>query len=494
METKRFIGSDLRRLYDRIRRELGPDAMVIHTRSLMREGASPLTEILAAAPEGTAGLSLESQQTVLHALLARLEAEPRPLTVGDLEDLAARDALHQADSPPPLPEPGPVPGIEPEWLTGLLPGAPGRPDGILARAREQLSQLPDEPPPAFEWQVRPPIEVTPRARLSREERPARTESARSMFDSLIAAGLSPAAARVVLETAPGESNSYRALAATLERRAVRYPEEGQTALITIQGPVGAGKTTALVRMALDCIDAGREALLVAADTAHVGARAQVHAYAEATGLPVDDAFDQREVARSVARARRGACGVRFNAVSGNGTPLDRLDALARRIAPLGWHLQLYTHGDTLAELAPRLPSLPVEVVIDHMGGVRTADGVNGAAFQALLRLLGTGRAWVKLSGYRISSAGQPYADVAPFARALLEAAPERCVWGTDWPHPSLADFMPDDGALFDRLGEWAPDAATRRRVLVDNPAALYGFPKAALSAAAADGCAGSADS
>ncbi len=195
-----------------------------------------------------------------------------------------------------------------------------------------------------------------------------------------------------------------------------------------------------------------------------------------------------------AMARRGACGVRFNAVSGNGTPLDRLDALARRIAPLGWHLQLYTHGDTLAELAPRLPSLPVEVVIDHMGGVRTADGVNGAAFQALLRLLGTGRAWVKLSGYRISSAGQPYADVAPFARALLEAAPERCVWGTDWPHPSLADFMPDDGALFDRLGEWAPDAATRRRVLVDNPAALYGFPKAALSAAAADGCAGSADS
>nr|WP_255574789.1 amidohydrolase family protein [Caldovatus aquaticus] len=183
-----------------------------------------------------------------------------------------------------------------------------------------------------------------------------------------------------------------------------------------------------------------------------------------------------------AMARRGARGARFNAVSGNGTPLEQLDALARRIAPLGWHLQLYTHGDTLAELAPRLAALPVPVVVDHMGGVRTAEGLNGRGFQALLRLLESGRAWVKLCGYRISSEGPPYADVAPFARALLAAAPERCVWGTDWPHPSLARDVPDDGALFDLLGEWAPDAATRRRVLVENPAALYGFPAPAAAA------------
>ncbi|GGG17906.1 2-pyrone-4,6-dicarboxylate hydrolase [Caldovatus sediminis] len=193
---------------------------------------------------------------------------------------------------------------------------------------------------------------------------------------------------------------------------------------------------------------------------------------------IDEATDPAALA---AMARRGACGVRFNAVSGNGTPLDQLDALARRIAPLGWHLQLYTHGDTLAELAPRLAALPVPVVVDHMGGVRAADGLNGRGFQALLRLLDGGRAWVKLCGYRISSDGPPYADVAPFARALLAAAPERCVWGTDWPHPSLDRHMPDDGALFDLLGGWAPDTATRRRVLVDNPAALYGFPP--LSAA-----------
>ncbi|MBB5690035.1 amidohydrolase family protein [Roseomonas alkaliterrae] len=172
---------------------------------------------------------------------------------------------------------------------------------------------------------------------------------------------------------------------------------------------------------------------------------------------------------------RGVRGVRFNAVSGNGTPLDQLEALARRIAPLGWHLQLYAEGHQLPDLAPRLASLPVEVVVDHMGGVRTADGLNAPAFQALLRLVGEGRAWVKLCGYRISSAGPPFHDVAPFARALLDAAPDRCVWGTDWPHPSLSAWMPDDGVLLDRLGEWAPSAAERRRVLVDNPARLYGF-------------------
>lgn len=187
---------------------------------------------------------------------------------------------------------------------------------------------------------------------------------------------------------------------------------------------------------------------------------------------VDDSFDEAALRRL---HERGTRGVRFNAVSGNGTPLDQLDTLARRIAPLGWHLQVYAEGHQLPDLAPRLAALPVPVVIDHMGGVRTADGVNGAGFQALLRLLGGGRSYVKLCGYRISSAGPPFADVGPFARALLDAAPDGCLWGTDWPHPSLGDWMPEDGALFDLLGEWAPGAAERKRVLVDNPARLYGF-------------------
>lgn len=187
---------------------------------------------------------------------------------------------------------------------------------------------------------------------------------------------------------------------------------------------------------------------------------------------VDDSFDDAALRAMHARGTRG---VRFNAVSGNGTPLDQLDTLARRIAPLGWHLQVYAEGHQLPDLAPRLAALPVPVVIDHMGGVRTAEGVNGAGFQALLRLLGGPRTYVKLCGYRISSAGPPFADVAPFARALLDAAPDGCLWGTDWPHPSLSTWMPEDGALFDLLGEWAPGAAERKRVLVDNPARLYGF-------------------
>lgn len=171
---------------------------------------------------------------------------------------------------------------------------------------------------------------------------------------------------------------------------------------------------------------------------------------------------------------RGARGVRLNAVKGRGLPPDRLDALARRLAPLGWHIQLYAHGEELPDLAPRLAALPVPVVMDHMGGVRAAKGVTHPEFQALLRLMETGRAWVKLSGYR-SSAGPPYDDMQPMAESLLATAPERCVWGTDWPHPSLASDMPDDGALFDLLGAWVPDPAARRRVLVENPARLYGF-------------------
>lgn len=187
---------------------------------------------------------------------------------------------------------------------------------------------------------------------------------------------------------------------------------------------------------------------------------------------IDDSFDDTALRTLQAQGVRG---LRFNAVSGNGTPLDQLETLAKRIAPLGFHLQMYLEGHQLPELAPRLAQLPVEVVIDHMGGVRTAGGVDAAAFQALLRLLDHERVWVKLCGYRISSGGLPYADIAPFAKALLAAAPERCLWGTDWPHPSLYDVVPEDGQLFDLLGAWAPTDAQRQAVLVDNPARLYGF-------------------
>lgn len=190
---------------------------------------------------------------------------------------------------------------------------------------------------------------------------------------------------------------------------------------------------------------------------------------------VDEGFGAAELA---AMAARGARGVRFNAVSGNGAPLEQLERLAERIAPLGWHVQLYAPADAMPELEPVLRRLPAPVVVDHMGGAKAAAGGAGhPGFRSLLRLLENG-AWVKLSGYRASAAGPPYDDVAPMARALLSAAPDRCVWGTDWPHPSLHDpaEVPDDGELLDALGRWAPDEAARRAVLVDNPARLYGFP------------------
>jgi predicted TIM-barrel fold metal-dependent hydrolase len=187
--------------------------------------------------------------------------------------------------------------------------------------------------------------------------------------------------------------------------------------------------------------------------------------------------DQVDAAALREMDRRGARGVRFNAVSGNGTPLDQLEALVARIAPLGWHLQLYTHAEELLALEPVLSRLAVPVVIDHMGGVQAKEGgVDSPAFAALVRLLGNGNTWAKLCGYR-SSAGRPYADVAPMARAMIAAAPERCVWGTDWPHPSLRgpEEVPDDGHLLDLLGQWAPEPAQRQAILVDNPARLYGF-------------------
>ncbi|HEY2618223.1 MAG TPA: amidohydrolase family protein [Acetobacteraceae bacterium] len=186
---------------------------------------------------------------------------------------------------------------------------------------------------------------------------------------------------------------------------------------------------------------------------------------------IDDSVDDAALRRM---HERGARGVRFNMVSGNGTPEEQLDALARRMAPLGWHIQIYAEGDKLAEIAPRLAKLPVGVVIDHCGGVKAELGTAHPQFAALLRLLDGGRAWIKLCSYRASSAGQPWNDVAPNVKALVAAAPERCVWGTDWPHPQM-DPAPEAALLYDQFVEWVPDAAVRQCVLVANAEVLYGF-------------------
>ncbi len=170
----------------------------------------------------------------------------------------------------------------------------------------------------------------------------------------------------------------------------------------------------------------------------------------------------------------GVRGVRFNLSSGNGTPIEQLAPIARRVAPLGWHIQVYTEGETLAEMAPALAKLPVEIVIDHCGGVMAGLGLEHPQFHALSRLLDSGRAWIKLCSYRVSSFGPPWSDPAPNVKALVARYPERCVWGTDWPHPQM-NPSPEAGLLLDQFFAWVPDAAVRHRILVDNPATLYGF-------------------
>ncbi len=178
--------------------------------------------------------------------------------------------------------------------------------------------------------------------------------------------------------------------------------------------------------------------------------------------------------------RAGVRGIRFNLVDvvdpGGAIPLARLTPLAERVKPLGWHVELLIHVDRFPDLDTLFADFPVDIALGHMGYMRPGRGIGEAGFRALLRLIGGGRCWVKLSGpYRISAGDLPYGDVAAVARALIDAAPERVLWGTDWPHVMVTKPMPNDGDLCDLLADWAPDPAVRKRVLVDNPATLYGF-------------------
>ena len=173
----------------------------------------------------------------------------------------------------------------------------------------------------------------------------------------------------------------------------------------------------------------------------------------------------------------GFRGTRFNTMAKGGVSMDRLRTLAEKIASFGWHIQIYHDGARLPEIEDVLESLPVDVVIDHMGQIMTEDGTQHAGFQCLLKLLDSGRVWVKLTGQRMSSEGPPFSDLAPFAKAIVARAPERCVFGSDWPHPDTSGYMPDDGKVIDLLPTWAPDEQQRQRILVENPTALYGFDR-----------------
>ena len=159
---------------------------------------------------------------------------------------------------------------------------------------------------------------------------------------------------------------------------------------------------------------------------------------------------------------------------------DMIEPLAKRIAGLGWHVQLNMPAEQIVEHADMLGRLPTTIVFDHMGQPPLPAGTRHPSHGVIRGILDKGRAWVKISGaYLNTKVGPPaFADATQLAQVFVKAAPERLVWGSDWPHPS-ATVKPDDAALFDLLADWAPDEATRNRILVENPEALYGFPKAA---------------
>lgn len=169
--------------------------------------------------------------------------------------------------------------------------------------------------------------------------------------------------------------------------------------------------------------------------------------------------------------RDGFKGARLNFMRAG--ELESLERIAARVKALGWHVQLHLPGSTIAEIADRLLALPTEFVIDHFGRVDPRHGVWQPAFQALLRLVDSGKCWVKLSApYRIDAA--PYRHTALLAQELVKRNPERLVWGTDWPHPDVT-AVPEDAGLLQTMFDWVPDAAARHRILVDNPARLYHF-------------------
>ncbi len=172
----------------------------------------------------------------------------------------------------------------------------------------------------------------------------------------------------------------------------------------------------------------------------------------------------------------GVTGLRINVLYGGGVSIDLLEKYGDLCAEMGWHLQFLLDARNLPDLAPRIRKLRVPVVVDHMGHFPAADGVASPDFQELLRLVADG-AWVKLSGaYRLSA--PPYRETTPLAQALAAAAPDRCVWGSDWPHVANWDHMPNVGELLDLFGEWITDEKLRNRIFADNAQRLYGFPSA----------------
>jgi predicted TIM-barrel fold metal-dependent hydrolase len=177
----------------------------------------------------------------------------------------------------------------------------------------------------------------------------------------------------------------------------------------------------------------------------------------------------------------GVRGIRFNLAQAGATTPAMLEPLSKRVNDLGWHIQINAPPATIMEIMPILETrVPSPIVFDHLAHIPQPDGVRHPLFAKVRGLMDKGRTWMKLSGaYADTTVGPPtYADSSAVARAYAQAYPERCVWGSDWPHPTeQTKGVPDDAVLFDLLADWVPDAKLRHRVLVENPATLYDFPK-----------------
>jgi 2-pyrone-4,6-dicarboxylate lactonase len=190
----------------------------------------------------------------------------------------------------------------------------------------------------------------------------------------------------------------------------------------------------------------------------------------------DDSFTDGDFERL---HEAGFRGVRFNFVKhlGGVPDMREFDRVVARVKPLGWHVDLHFDAGDIPGSKDFINGLPVPFIIDHMGRVPTKNGLDQPPFQALLELAKYNeKCWIKISGAeRISSNGPPFTDAVPFAQALIKVAPERLLWGTDWPHPNISRHMPNDGDLVDLVPLFAPDAATQKLILVDNPQRLYQF-------------------
>jgi predicted TIM-barrel fold metal-dependent hydrolase len=190
--------------------------------------------------------------------------------------------------------------------------------------------------------------------------------------------------------------------------------------------------------------------------------------------------------------RAGIRGIRLNLETGGVTDIgvsrQRFQQAVDRIGSRGWHIQIFTRLSVIEGISSLVAQSPIPIVFDHFGGAKTPPGVQQSGFQALVSLVRSGKAYVKISAPYLASTQAPdYPDVVPFAKALLAANPERLLWATNWPHPDSAqvpgrkatDLAPllrvDDGRIFNQLAIWVPDAAQRKTILVDNPARLYGF-------------------